>query len=95
MADLEAIPDRGLSPAEALANTTYRDIELVINGGKIHLASEKMKARLSESQVNHLSPIRIEDTVRWIAALVDELLTAAESALGPDIRLGGKRAGRA
>ncbi len=95
MADLVAIPDRGLSPSEVLANATCRDIELVINGGKIHLASEKMKARLSESQVNHLSPIRIEDTVRWIAAPVDELLTAAESALGSDIRLGGKRVGRA
>ncbi len=94
-ADLVAIADRGLSPAEALANSSYRDIELVIMGGEINLASEKMKARLSESRVKHLSAIRIEDTVRWIAAPVDELLTAAESALGSDIRLGGKTVGRA
>ena len=95
MADLVAIPDRGLSPAEALAIATYRDVELVISGGEIKLVSEKMKVRLGESQVKHLAAIRIDNTVRWIAAPVDELLTAAESALGSDIRLGGKRVGRA
>jgi cytosine/adenosine deaminase-related metal-dependent hydrolase/ubiquinone/menaquinone biosynthesis C-methylase UbiE len=94
-ADLLAIPDRGLSPAEALANATYRDIELVISGGEIKLVSETMKSRLDESQLRHLSAIRVEDNVRWIAAPVDELLAAAESVLGPDIRLGGKRVGRA
>ncbi len=95
MADLVAIPDRGLSPAEALANATYRDVELVITGGEIKLVSQQMRARFAESQVNHLSPIRIEDTVRWIAAPVEELLAATESVLGTDIRLGGKRVSRA
>ncbi len=94
-ANLVAIANRGLSPAEALANATYRDIELVITGGEIKLASEKMKARLSEPQVKHLSAIRIEDTLRWIAAPVDALFAAAESVLGPRIRLGGKRVSRA
>jgi cytosine/adenosine deaminase-related metal-dependent hydrolase/ubiquinone/menaquinone biosynthesis C-methylase UbiE len=93
-ADLVAIADRGLSPAEALASATYRDVELVVTGGEIRLASEKMKARLDGTQVKALSALRIEDTVRWIAAPVDELLVAAESALGPDIRLGGKRVSR-
>jgi cytosine/adenosine deaminase-related metal-dependent hydrolase/SAM-dependent methyltransferase len=94
-ADLVAIPYRGLSPAEALASATYQDVELVVLGGEIKLASKKMKARLDESQVRHLSPIRVEDTVRWIAAPVDELLAATESVLGSDIRLGGKRVSRA
>ncbi len=94
-ADLVVITHRGLSPAEALANANYQDVELVIIGGEIKLVSERMRARLAESQVNHLSPIRIDDTVRWIAAPVDELLAATESVLGPDIRLGGKRVSRA
>jgi hypothetical protein len=67
----------------------------VICSGEIKLASENMKARLDEAQVKHLSAIRVEDTVRWIAAPVDELLAATESVLGPDIRLGGKRVSRA
>jgi cytosine/adenosine deaminase-related metal-dependent hydrolase len=94
-ADLVVITHRGLSPAEALANANYQDVELVIIGGEIKLASEKMKVRLDESQVRHLSPIRVEHTVRWIAAPVDELFAATESVLGADIRLGGKRVSRA
>lgn len=95
MADLVAIPNRGLSSAEALANAAHHDVELVVIGGDIKLASERMKARLSESQVRHLSAIKVEDSVRWIAAPVDELLTAAQSVLGADITLGGKRVRRA
>jgi cytosine/adenosine deaminase-related metal-dependent hydrolase/ubiquinone/menaquinone biosynthesis C-methylase UbiE len=95
MADVVAIADRGLSPAEALANAIYRDIELVITGGKIKLASERMKVRLDGSQIRPLSAIKIEGTVRWIAGPVDELLAATESVLGTDIRLGGKRVSRA
>jgi len=95
MADLVAIPDRGFPPAEALANANYADIELVIAGGEVKLVSERMKSRLDGSQSRHLSAIRVEDNVRWIAAPVDELLAAAESVLGSDIRLGGKRISRA
>ena len=95
MADIVAVPDRGRSPAETLATATYRDIELVVAGGEIKLVSEQLKARLSDSEVRQLSAIKIEDTVRWIAAPVDELLAATESVLGPEIRLGGKRVSRA
>lgn len=95
VADIVAIPDRGLSPAEALANATYRDVELVLVAGEIKLASEQLKARVAPSQVEHLSAIAIEDSVRWIAAPVPALIAAAQSVLGPDIRLGGRKVSRA
>jgi cytosine/adenosine deaminase-related metal-dependent hydrolase/ubiquinone/menaquinone biosynthesis C-methylase UbiE len=91
VADLIAIRDKGLTPAEALASCTYRDIELVIVGGFVQLASEAMKSRLSESLAAGLERLAIDGEVRWIRAPLTRLFDDASRALGTELRMNGRR----
>jgi cytosine/adenosine deaminase-related metal-dependent hydrolase/ubiquinone/menaquinone biosynthesis C-methylase UbiE len=89
-ADLMAIREKSRTPAEALVRSTFHDVELVIVGGRLQLASPAMKARLSSELVDGLEPLKIRGVVRWIRAPLAHLFADARSALGYEIRMNGR-----
>ena len=91
VADIVAVRDLGRSPAETLAALSYRDIELVLVGGCVHLASDEMWQRLPPKCRIGLQPIVVEDTMRWVRAPLDRLFRETEPHLPGEVFLGGKR----
>ena len=90
-ADLIAIRDTGRSPCDALAELSFEDIELVVIGGRVQLASMEMSARLPLGTLLGLEPLCVEGTVRWIRAPIKRLFEQTTAHLAGEIRLGGKR----
>jgi len=85
VADLVAVKDRGQTPAEAL-NDLHP--ELVLVGGRVMSASERFAGLAGRD----LHPIGIEGRGRWlIRAPIPRLRAATVAALGPEIRLAGRR----
>ena len=91
VADVVAVRDRGQSPAQILPTLSYRDIELVLIGGRVRLASDELLHRLPESAQEGLQPLLLEDTVRWIRAPLDRLFEETLPHLPDGTFLGGKR----
>jgi ubiquinone/menaquinone biosynthesis C-methylase UbiE len=91
VADIVAVRDLGRSPAETLAALSYRDIELVLVGGSVHLASDEIWQRLPPGSRTGLQPLVIEDTLRWVRAPLERLFRETEPHLPEGIFLGGKR----
>lgn len=90
-ADLIAVRDRGLSPAETLCRSTHGDVELVLVDGHLRMISEELLGRWPSPLPRHLEPVVVEGVKRYVAAPVSRLLDAARRELGPEIRLAGKR----
>jgi cytosine/adenosine deaminase-related metal-dependent hydrolase/ubiquinone/menaquinone biosynthesis C-methylase UbiE len=94
VADLVAVRDRGLTPAQTVSQLTFDQIELVLLGGRIQLASDSLYSRLHSSLQAGLSPLIIEGHRRWLRAPIDQLLSQAKRTLGNDLRVGGKKVER-
>lgn len=90
-ADLIAVRDTGLSPAETLANLTAGDVELVVVRGRVQVASEAIALRLSPDLTAGLQPLQIGHELRWIRAPLGRLFREAERVLGCEIKISGKR----
>jgi cytosine/adenosine deaminase-related metal-dependent hydrolase len=89
--DLIAIRDTGAAAADRLQALSMIDIELVMIGGHIQLASEEVLKRLPLPAKQGLAPLWIDGTIRWLRAPVKELLRRAEEVLGSGgVRLGGR-----
>jgi cytosine/adenosine deaminase-related metal-dependent hydrolase len=85
-ADLVAVEDRGQTPAEALLNLHP---ELVVVAGHLHLISEQLAMRLKTADFHW---IHLEGRGSWLTPFnVPEFLQSAQNALGPEIRLAGRR----
>jgi cytosine/adenosine deaminase-related metal-dependent hydrolase/ubiquinone/menaquinone biosynthesis C-methylase UbiE len=91
IADLIAVHDKGLTPAQTVAHLTFDQVELVILGGRVQLASAPLYARLPDSLKAGLQLLVIEGHERWLRAPVEDLLAQARKSIGRDLRLGGKR----
>lgn len=91
VADLIAVRDTGLTPAETLATLSYREVELVVLGGRVQLASAEVRRRLPSKACEGLQPLSIEGIVRWIRAPLGRLFGQTEKFLHGDICLGGKQ----
>jgi cytosine/adenosine deaminase-related metal-dependent hydrolase/SAM-dependent methyltransferase len=91
LADFIAVKDNGQSPAHTLAALTYRDVELVIIGGQVQLASTELFQRLPRLVKTGLHPLEIEGELRWIRAPLQRLFSAAQKHLPGEIKLGGRR----
>lgn len=90
IADMVAVRHRPGSPGEILAELSWRDVELVIVGGSVHLASATAFNCLHEEIRQNLTPLLIEGELRYLRGPVSEMLQAAESVLGKgNVRLGG------
>jgi cytosine/adenosine deaminase-related metal-dependent hydrolase len=90
-ADLVAVRDKGLSPAETVARLTTADVELVMIGGQVRLASEEIFRRLPAELGQQLRPMEVGSTVRWIRAPLGRLFREAERVQGREIKLGGRQ----
>jgi hypothetical protein len=89
--DLIAVLDKGRSPADTLASLSMHDVEFVMIGGCVQLASETVWRRLPCAARDGLEPLWVDGITRWLRAPVDELLRQAEAVLGEDsVRLGGR-----
>jgi hypothetical protein len=92
-ADLIAVRDSGLTPAETLPTLSYQDIELVLLGGRVQLASTEMKQRLPQTAIEGLQPLLVEGITRWIRAPLDFLFEQTLQHLPGPIYVGGKQVG--
>jgi cytosine/adenosine deaminase-related metal-dependent hydrolase len=91
IADLIAVRDTGVSPAETVATITTKDVELVIVAGRVQLASQAVAAQLPDELMSGLHPLEVEGLLRWVRAPIGRLLGASERVLGCDVRIGKKR----
>jgi cytosine/adenosine deaminase-related metal-dependent hydrolase/ubiquinone/menaquinone biosynthesis C-methylase UbiE len=91
IADIIAVHDKGLTPAQTVAHLTFDQIELVILGGRVQLASASLYERLPDALKAGLQPLVVEGHQRWFRAPVDELLVRARKSIGRELRLGGKK----
>ena len=95
VADLIAITERPGSPAQVLSELNWRDVKLVLVGGRVQLSSSEVYARLTEEMRRDLVPLMVEDEVRWLRVPATPLLECAEKVLGHgNIRIGGLRVSR-
>ena len=89
--DLMAVRDIGEAAQNRLRELSMHDVEFVMVGGSVQLASETMMERLPDAAVHGLEPLWIEGMIRWLRAPVTELLLKAEEVLGKGgVRLGGR-----
>jgi hypothetical protein len=91
VADLIAVRYAGLTPAETLTTLSYREVELVLLGGRVQLVSSELKQRLPVAACEGLQALSIEGAVRWIRAPLDWLFAETAVHLRGEIVLGGKR----
>jgi cytosine/adenosine deaminase-related metal-dependent hydrolase/ubiquinone/menaquinone biosynthesis C-methylase UbiE len=90
-ADFIAVRDRGDSPSRTLASLSFRDIELVVVGGRINLASPELLQRVPPALSDGLEPLDIDGTIRWIRAPVSHLIASAQHHLPDTLKLGGRK----
>lgn len=89
LADLIAVRDTSLEPAARLRLLAMHDVELVMIGGSVRLASQQVLERLPAWAQQGLAPLSVGGVVRWLRAPVAGLLRRAEAVLGPgQVRLG-------
>jgi cytosine/adenosine deaminase-related metal-dependent hydrolase len=91
VADLIAVHDKSLTPAQTVAQLTFDQIDLVILGGRVQLASASLYERLPKLHRDGLQPLVIEGHRRWLRAPISNLLLLARKSIGRDLRLGGKK----
>lgn len=91
VADLIAVRDTDHDAADRLLTLSMNDVEFVMIGGRVQLASETVLERLPPPAKQGLEPLWVDGTLRWLRAPVKELLRKTEEALGKgEVRLGGK-----
>ncbi len=91
IADVIAIPDGGLSPADTLVRTTTDQIELVLSAGIPRLLSSRMFSRFPVEFQSGLEAIAVEGSERYVRAPVTHLLEETTKRLVGSLRLGGKQ----
>jgi hypothetical protein len=90
VADFIAVQDSGAEPADILVNLTYREIELVVVGGIVQLASSAILNRLPESLAAGLAPIEVAGLIRWVRAPLGSMFRGAERSLGCPLTMNGR-----
>jgi len=91
IADLIAVRNKGLTPAETIAQLTFDQVELVVLSGRVQLAGPELYDRLPDPLKAGLQPLTIDGHRRWLRAPVDNLLAEAKKIVGRELRLGGKK----
>jgi cytosine/adenosine deaminase-related metal-dependent hydrolase/ubiquinone/menaquinone biosynthesis C-methylase UbiE len=95
-ADLIAIRHRAGDPSEILSTLAWHDVELVVVGGRVKLASDEMIRRLPLRAKQGLAALNIEGQLRWLRGPVLTQLQLAERVLGVgNVRVGGLKIARA
>jgi hypothetical protein len=90
--DVIAIADSGECVRERMKKIGWEDIELVVIGGCVQLASASVLERIPRMLADGLEAISVDGTLRWVRAPIREMLHRAEAVQGEgSVRLGGKR----
>jgi ubiquinone/menaquinone biosynthesis C-methylase UbiE/cytosine/adenosine deaminase-related metal-dependent hydrolase len=90
-ADLIAVRDHRRTPAETLAHLTIDQVELVLVGGRVQLASDTLYDLLSRPFQSGLERLEIEGHPRWLRAPLETLFRTTKQGLDTDtLRLGNK-----
>lgn len=92
VADLIAVPDKFDSPALALANLAFSDVELVLVRGRVQMASSRLYARLPSELQSGMEAIEVAKQQRWIRAPLQALFKMAKAGLGEEDLLVAGRA---
>jgi cytosine/adenosine deaminase-related metal-dependent hydrolase len=89
--DVIAIADSGACVRERMKTIGWEDIELVVIGGCVQLASPSMLKRIPRLFMDGLEAVAVDGTFRWVRAPIQEMLHRAEAVLGEgSVRLGGR-----
>jgi len=89
--DMIAVRDTNQDAADGLRTMSIADVEFVMIGGRVQLASEAVLERIPFPEASGLEPLWIDGIVRWLRAPVKGLLRRAEAVLGAgEVRLGGR-----
>lgn len=82
VADLIAVRDRYDSPARALSELAFDNVELVLLAGRVQMASSHLYTRLPHDLRSGMELIEVAGHQRWIRSPLQALFEAAESVLG-------------
>jgi hypothetical protein len=85
IADFVAIPDRGLDPCEALVETSYDKIGMVVVHGVPRLLCEELAVQMAHTR--DFQKLSVEGVVRLVRATVSDWIKEARASLGPSIYL--------
>ncbi|MGB6193099.1 MAG: amidohydrolase family protein [Terracidiphilus sp.] len=89
--DLIGIRDTNQDVADRLRTLSMTDVEFVMIGGCVQLASDAILERLPHPARQGLEPLWIDGITRWLRAPVQELLRQTEAMLGAgEVRLGSR-----
>jgi len=92
VADLIAVRDTSQNVADRLPTLSRMDVEFVMLGGVVQLASESVLGRLPYPMRQGLEPLWIDGITRWLRAPVKQILHQTEKVLGAgEMRLGSRR----
>lgn len=92
IADVIAFAANGCEPAERLGSASMEDVEMVMKGGIVQLASEAVLERLPPEASRGLEPLLVGGLERWVRAPVQQLLNKAEEVLGENqVCLSGRK----
>ena len=89
-ADLIVTRDRDFTPAHALVQLTWRDIEFVMQRGRIVLVSAELADRIPDELTRGMEPVSIDGHKRFVRAPIAELWTETFTALGRIPALSGR-----
>jgi len=90
VADLTAVPWKGLSPCETLARADLQSIELVVLAGQPRLLSPAMAERWPLVLGKSFEVITVAGTSRQVRAPVRRLFNEVRACLSDNVRLAGK-----
>jgi cytosine/adenosine deaminase-related metal-dependent hydrolase/ubiquinone/menaquinone biosynthesis C-methylase UbiE len=92
VADIIAVRELGLSPAATVAQLTFDQVEMVMLGGRVQLASSSIYERLPPESREGMQALEVDGNVRWLRAPVAELFASATEVLGKhELLVAGKR----
>lgn len=90
-ADLIAVRDTGIDPADRLVKMSMHDVEFVMIAGRVQVASEAVWKRLAPTAKRGMNLLYVDGVYRWVRAPIESLFREAEGVLGSGlIKLGGR-----
>ncbi len=91
LASMFVVRDRHTTPANTLVELDWTDVELVIQAGRIVLASPELAARLPDELTSHLEDLCLDGVERLIDAPSSELVSQTSIVLGSPANLWGRK----
>jgi cytosine/adenosine deaminase-related metal-dependent hydrolase len=92
VADLIAVRGTDSAAADRLHQLSAKDVELVMIGGSVQLASNLIFDKLPRELRLGMEPLSVDGTIRWLRAPVKDLLRRTEKVLGQGkVNLSGRK----